>query len=124
MMSDNDTHIQRADTVCRVEAIVKRPVPIDATGLHHNAPTYDVVVSVTSLVRHVEMPPASNLFAFKVYHPAKYHQIQAMDILRPSTVFFGGGCWLEDDKDAVAEVVVVKPQIDWQNSFCQVSNGN
>ena len=102
---------------------MKRPVPIDAMGLHHAAPAYDVVVSVTSLVRHVEMPPASNLFSFKVYHPAKYHCIQAADILCPVAVFFGGGCWLDDDEGTVAEVVVVKPQTNWQNAFCRVSNG-
>ena len=110
ILGGNDTHVKCVNTVCRNETIVKRQVTDNVAGPHHDSPEHNVIVLVTLLVRHVKMPSASILSSFQVYNHTKYHCIPATDILCPVAVFFGGGWWMDYDEDAVAEIVVVKPQ--------------
>ena len=125
ILGGNDTHVKCGNTVCCTVTIVKRQDTDNVPGLHHNAPEHNVIVLGTSLVRHVEMPSASQLLLFKAYHPIKHHCAQATDVQGPVAVFFGSGCWIENDgKGAVTEPGAAKLQTNWQDAFYCVDNGN
>ena len=125
ILGGNVIHVKCANTVCCIETIVKRQVTDNVAGPHHNSPEHNVIVLVTSLVRHVEMSPASQLFLFKAYHPIKHHCVQATDVQGPVAVFFGSGCWIENDgKGVVTEPGAAKLQTNWQDVFYCVGNGN